>query len=513
MITSRLRACALQAAAGELHEARSSLRTLLEEISESDATPARSIIFTNLAAIEAALGNGRTARQLLSKIPPRDRSPAVTHNAKMLEKDAKNSVFTPHHPARLRGRISLVSFLFNWPSTGGGIVHTVELAKFLSQAGYEVQLVHPVLPEWGIGQVDNTCPVPTTPLAFSLNDWSIPEIQHRFRKAVECFSPDQIIITDCWNFKPHLAQAFQGYSYLMRMQASECLCPLNNLRLLPDGPGHYRQCHYSQPAAPQNCRSCLSDYGRHSGSLHQAERQLSQVESDDYYPLLLKAMAEATSVLVLNQSTQRLWEPYCRDVRVVTWGMDASRFPDPVVPPAGSKMRLLFAGLPQEPIKGFSVLREACHRLWMTRQDFELLVTASPDQLPTTDPFVSVIGWQSQETLPNWYRECDLVVVPAIAQEALSRTAVEGMASARPVLGSNLGGLPEILEEGVTGRLAEPGVVEDWVRQLTWFLDHPAERREMGLQGRRQFEDRFTWERVIEDQYMPLLTSGVAHSR
>ncbi|WP_437193295.1 glycosyltransferase [Planctomicrobium sp. SH527] len=513
MITSRLRACALQAAAGELHEARSSLRTLLEEDSESDAAPARSIILTNLAAIEAALGNSRSARQLLSQIPPHDRSPVVTHNTKTLKKHSEHADSTLGSSACARGRVSLVSFLFNWPSTGGGIVHTVELAKFLSQAGYEVQLVHPVLPEWGIGQVDHTCPVPTIPLAFSLSDWSIPEIQHRFREAIECFSPDQIIITDCWNFKPYLAQAFQGYSYLMRMQASECLCPLNNLRLLPDSPAHYRQCHFSQPATPQHCRSCLFDHGHSSGSLHQAERQLSQVESDDYYPLLLKAMAEATSVLVLNQSTRRLWEPYCRDVRVVTWGMDASRFPDPVAPPLRAKMRLLFAGLPQEPIKGFSVLREACRRLWMTRQDFELLVTASPDQLPTTDPFISAIGWQSQETLPNWYRECDLVVVPAIAQEALSRTAVEGMASARPVLGSNLGGLPEILEEGITGRLAEPGVVEDWVRQLTWFLDHPAERRAMGLQGRRQFEDRFTWERVIEDLYMPLLTSGVAHSR
>ena len=39
-------------------------------------------------------------------------------------------------------KVAILSFLFNWPSTGGGIVHTVELAHFLARAGYDVRHFH-----------------------------------------------------------------------------------------------------------------------------------------------------------------------------------------------------------------------------------------------------------------------------------------------------------------------------------------------------------------------------------
>ena len=43
--------------------------------------------------------------------------------------------------------------LFNWPTTGGGNVHTYELAMFLSQAGYEVKHIFLRYEPWRIGQI------------------------------------------------------------------------------------------------------------------------------------------------------------------------------------------------------------------------------------------------------------------------------------------------------------------------------------------------------------------------
>ena len=45
---------------------------------------------------------------------------------------------------------------------------------------------------------------------------------------------------------------------------------------------------------------------------------------------------------------------------------------------SSAQPRFLFAGLVQEPIKGFDILHEACRRLWQKRQDFELVATADP---------------------------------------------------------------------------------------------------------------------------------------
>ena len=50
-------------------------------------------------------------------------------------------------------KIAILSFLFNWPSTGGGNVHTYELALFLGKAGYDVRHFYVSFPPWGIGGV------------------------------------------------------------------------------------------------------------------------------------------------------------------------------------------------------------------------------------------------------------------------------------------------------------------------------------------------------------------------
>ena len=60
------------------------------------------------------------------------------------------------HPAPSQSRptrIGIVSLLFNWPSTGGGTVHTAELARFLTRVGYDVRHFVICQPNWGIGNV------------------------------------------------------------------------------------------------------------------------------------------------------------------------------------------------------------------------------------------------------------------------------------------------------------------------------------------------------------------------
>jgi predicted SAM-dependent methyltransferase len=187
--------------------------------------------------------------------------------------------------------------------------------------------------------------------------------------------------------------------------------------------------------------------------------------------------------------------------------MDLARFPLPNDGDSNprDKKRLLFAGLVGERIKGLEVLREACRLLWANRQDFELLITG---ELPAkAEPFLKSVGWHSQEELPGLYQAADLVVVPSIAQEGLSRTAVEAMASARPVVGSRLGGLAELIEDGVTGLLSRPGDAGDLAERITKLLDDPDLRRTIGRNGRCRFEEDFSWPTVIERDYVPLLQS------
>jgi glycosyltransferase involved in cell wall biosynthesis len=409
--------------------------------------------------------------------------------------------------ARRKTRVAILSFLFNWPTTGGGNIHTAELALFLGRAGYDVRHFYVHYPPWQIGNVSAT-PFPSHALAFDEASWNLPTIQARFRQAVEAFGPDHVVVTDSWNMKPLLAEAVRGFPTILRLQAMECLCPLNNVRLLAEPGGRFRQCPKHQLATPGDCARCLQERGHHSGALHQAERQLAGVGTPAYQECLLQAFREAEAVLVVNPLTEALVGPYAGQVRVVTSGMDPARFPWPwpdegTLPQAGKLTALFFAGLVEEWMKGFHILQQACALLWEKRQDFEVVATGEP--AGRANAFTRFIGWLGQEELPRHLRAADVLVMPTIAQEGLGRTAVEAMAVGRPVVASRLGGLPATVHDGVTGLLFEPGNPADLASKIATLLDDSALRERMGLAGRRRFEEHYSWDVIIQRHYVPLL--------
>jgi glycosyltransferase involved in cell wall biosynthesis len=409
-------------------------------------------------------------------------------------------------------KVALVSFLFNWPSTGGGIVHTIELAKFLAKAGYEVRHFFARHLPWGVGNLEDRLPFPSEALDFDVSTWTVKDIKSRFYQAVKAFDPDHVIITDSWNMKPILAEALRDYPYILRFQAMECLCPLNNVRFLPEGNGRFHQCSRHQLATPELCASCIGERGHQSGSLHQTERALSGVGTAEYHHLLIRGLREAEAVLVVNPLMEAMISPYSQCVRVVTAGMDPARFPWPWPDEPGKSaqaglMQIFFAGLVEEWIKGFRVLHEAGALLWQHRQDFELIATGHPPG--PIDAFTRYVGWLSQEELPRHLRASDICVIPTIAQEALGRTAVEAMAVGRPVIASRLGGLPFTVCEGATGLLCEPGDAQDLAAKLETLIDNPGLRSRLGLAGRRRFEEHYSWDVIIERHYRPLLGPSV----
>jgi glycosyltransferase involved in cell wall biosynthesis len=498
------------ALAGELAASRGLYEQLRDQLSSPEQ---RALLENDLGSLAALEGDLEGAAQFFEAALAVDRqcAPALQNQeflARLMQERETGTGKRPVSPdGASRTKVAVASFLFNWPSTGGGIVHTVELAQFLAKAGFEVRHFYAEFPEWGLGRVESPLPIPSEALRFTPDEWEARSIQERFRQAVARFAPDYVILTDSWNFKPLLAQALQDYPYLLRFQALECLCPLNNIRLLPGPDGTVRQCGRHQLASPDECRQCLRERGQHSGGLHQAERALSGVEKPGYYERLVRVVRGAHAVLVVNPLMEAMLSPYSDRVHVVPSGMDAARFPwpDPGPPNAAREVRsILFAGLTGEFIKGFHVLDAACQELWRKRQDFELVVTADPPGHAT--PYTRYIGWQSQTELPARMREADICAVPAVAQEALGRTAVEAMAAGRPVVASRIGGLQFTVVDGATGLLCRPGDPVDLARKLEVLLDQPELRRRLGAAGRRRFEEHYTWDVLIEQHYRPLLS-------
>lgn len=460
--------------------------------------------------VEAALdGSPHEALSLLADAEVNGRlSVADRLNHRVLRADHSHSRTDGQTEVSRPIRVAIVSLLFNWPSTGGGIVHTAELAQFLTRAGYDVCHYYAKYRPWNMGEVTQQLPYHSCELEFGESTWNRESIIATYRQAMHEFAPDVVIVTDSWSTKPLLATAVSEYPYFLRLAALECLCPLNNVRLIPGPGGQPVQCHRTQLANRQDCLRCIETHQNASGPLHVAERQLACWAEQTYESELRTAFENAEGILAVNPLIGALCEPYARAVHVIQSGFDSDRFEDLQHRSFGEKpFRLLFAGLTEEYMKGFQVLFEACAQLWSLRQDFELHVTA--DQSPYEAPFLRYRGWQSQDQLPALMADCHAVVVPTIAQEALGRTAVEAMGAARPVIASQIGGLSWAVVDEFTGLHCEPANPASLMRCCQQLMNDSRLAARLGAQGRRRFLAKHTWSRVTEDLYRPLLAGFV----
>jgi glycosyltransferase involved in cell wall biosynthesis len=84
------------------------------------------------------------------------------------------------------------------------------------------------------------------------------------------------------------------------------------------------------------------------------------------------------------------------------------------------------------------------------------------------------------------------LAVPSIWYEAFGLVIVEAFAKAKPVIASRLGAMTEIIEEGRTGLLFEPGDPDDLAAKVNWAMEHPAEMRAMGQNARELYLQNFT---------------------
>jgi glycosyltransferase involved in cell wall biosynthesis len=104
-----------------------------------------------------------------------------------------------------------------------------------------------------------------------------------------------------------------------------------------------------------------------------------------------------------------------------------------------------------------------------------------------------VVGWVNPAQLQHLFETADVLVVPS-RWEGFGLIAAEAMRAGLPVVAARVGGLPEVVAQGESGVLFEPGDVDHLVRILRSHSSEALAR--MGMNGRKRFLERFSIERV-----------------
>ena len=188
--------------------------------------------------------------------------------------------------------------------------------------------------------------------------------------------------------------------------------------------------------------------------------------------------------------------------KVVTVGAGANleTIPEPPAERDFSRPRLLFVGRKFER-KGGSELLDAFRALRAERPDAELTIVGPPPRedgegVTWTGPIFRDTP-EGADRLDRLFREATALVMPSL-YEGFGIPFLEGMAYALPCVGSDVCAIPELVEDGVTGRTARASDSMSLARVLVELAADPEGAAAMGQVGRQRFIERYTWDRVAE---------------
>ena len=125
---------------------------------------------------------------------------------------------------------------------------------------------------------------------------------------------------------------------------------------------------------------------------------------------------------------------------------------------------------------------------------------------------VKMLGFISDENLPELYASSHLFVLPSLHCESFGVTLLEAMASGRPIIASNVGGIPEVIEDGVTGLLFRRGDAQDLADKIIKVLNDNKLARTLAFNARKLVKERYSWTVIankVEDLYEKTLNNRI----
>jgi glycosyltransferase involved in cell wall biosynthesis len=198
--------------------------------------------------------------------------------------------------------------------------------------------------------------------------------------------------------------------------------------------------------------------------------------------------------------------------------------PDPVPQPGGQEALAALGVPPGVPVVGnvaaltghkdHATLIEAMALLRKRQEEARLVIAGEGELRPALEALVAERGLADRVVFAGFRRDLDRLR-PAFSVfclsshlEGLGTSLLDAMAFGLPVVATAAGGIPEAVEDGVTGRVVAPRDPVALAGALEEVLGDDAHRRALGAAGRRRFLERFTADRMVEETVRVLEDGG-----
>jgi colanic acid/amylovoran biosynthesis glycosyltransferase len=252
----------------------------------------------------------------------------------------------------------------------------------------------------------------------------------------------------------------------------------------------------------------LKTIGGIDGKLVTSFRGYDATKVIDYNPdIYNRLFKEGNLFLPVSDSLKkRIIEAGCRPERICVHrsGIDCSKFISngPIFPEDMHFKLLTIARLVEKKgiayaIQAIAELKRCNHRVSYTvigegylRPSLEKLIK----DLDLMDE-VKLIGWQNHETVFRLLRQSHILIAPSVTvnndQEGIPNALKEAMAMGLPVVGTLHGGIPELIEDGVSGFLIPEKDVKALAGRLIFLFEHSEVWQEFGRRGSKNIRENY----------------------
>jgi len=420
--------------------------------------------------------------------------------------DAKGLLPGLDPPAKGK-KIAVVDLLFGWPPHGGAPRDLYEVFRHLART-HHVRFILPALHDVITrGRLDVQLPFEAQLVRCAPEDYRDGVIGEKLKAAVDEFEPDGVFVGDGWAMKPVVASALAPYKPVVRFYAYEVACFRGAGELFRDGkpcPDSWLQTLDKQDH--RRCIECCLDYFVKENpreSFFRKELIQAGAFEAGYPDFVAETLSKAGAVVCYNRTMAGILGRHNPNTHVVHSGVDLDAF-TPVPRERVVPGQIFFAGRVYDAKKGFSWAIEACDLLWSRGVRFKLLTTGVGQKLERE--YLTNVGWITDDTkLAAYMAQSAVCLVPSLWPEALGMTALEAMASGRPLVASRTGGLGELFIHGKQGYYVEPGDVEGLADALQTLLEDPELGHALGAAGRELAQASYGWGAIVDKSILPLL--------
>ena len=372
------------------------------------------------------------------------------------------------------------------PVKGGAVEHWVhEVSKRLDQSTYDITIVSRPANAAGLENIHYlTIPWTKTeqffqrikekvtwrnPLRYLAKIQNVASYGLRVSKLVRNF--DLVIIHN----EPNLVL------FMRKMPQQKIVLHMHNEHL---GIKLFRHL-YRQVLAKVDTVICVSDYIRRAAVQHFPEF------TDKF-------------IVVFNATDPEVFKPYGQEAIVQLRDILA-------IEP--NKTYLLYVGRLTE-IKGVHVLIEAFHQIHTHLPNTRLIIAGSSffsgaaktayeqslvELAKPVSKGIMFTGFMPHEKLKYLYSAVDIVVLPSVWQDPCPLVVLEAMASGTCLISTAVGGVPEVLKDGVNGLLVKSGNAVEIAKAVSEILKTPIKKAEIERVAREQITTDYAWNRLVKE--------------